>query len=280
VVALGIGQGGLILWLILGSPLHLPVPGSKELGWVQQHFDVRPEYTRWNPVGRVDVLPTIQVKEPMIVGGISRVYLASDAFQQAPLYDLKLVTLDGTSMTGMYRFDGTDQDLQRFRFLDHAIISAPYHLGLKHDTTLKIGVGGGLDILLARLYGAKQITAIELNADVVKLLEGPYREFSGNLAGHPSTRIIVARRCDSAASPILRRTLQLSPTTPIPRRRCWFRHLRFRRRQLSDCGHGRAPMGLSCCTIHWNVSTPLMQHTCTRPIRALLKQRISSTSFR
>jgi hypothetical protein len=191
-VALGVGQGGLIVWLILGSPLHLPVPGSKELGWAQQHFDARPEYTRWNPVGRVDVLPTIQVKEPMIVGGISRVYLASDAFQQAPLYDLKLVTLDGTSMTGMYRFDGTDQDLQRFRFLDHAIISAPYQLGLKHDTTLKIGVGGGLDILLARLYGAKQITAIELNADVVKLLEGPYREFSGNLAGHPSTRIIVA----------------------------------------------------------------------------------------
>ncbi|MGQ9549170.1 MAG: hypothetical protein ACUVWS_11125, partial [Roseiflexus sp.] len=145
--ALGIGQVGLILWLLFGSPFHLPVPGSKELGWAQQHFDVRPEYTRWNPVGRVDVLPTIQVKEPMIVGGISRVYLASDAFKQAPLHDLKPVTLDGTSMTGMYRFDGTDEDLQRFRFLDHAIISAPYQLGLKHNTTLKIGVGGGLDIL-------------------------------------------------------------------------------------------------------------------------------------
>lgn len=190
--ALGIGQIALLGWFLFGTPLHLPVPGSKELGWAQQHFDARPEYTRWNPVGRVDVLPTIQVKEPMIVGGISKVYLASDEFQRMPLYDLKLVTLDGTSMTGMYRFDGTDEDLQRFRFLDHAIISAPYQMGLKHDTALKIGVGGGLDILLARLYGVKQITAVELNADVVGLLEGPYREFSGNLAGHPSTRIVVA----------------------------------------------------------------------------------------
>lgn len=189
---LGIGQAALIGWLLIGASLHLPVPGSKELGWAQQQFNTYPEYTRWNPVGRVDVLPTIQVKEPMIVGGISKVYLASDAFQRAPLYDLKLVTLDGASMTGMYRFDGTDEDLKRFRFLDHAIISAPYHMGLKHDTALKIGIGGGLDILLARLYGAQQITAIELNADVVKLLEGPYREFSGNLAGHPSTRIVVA----------------------------------------------------------------------------------------
>lgn len=189
---LGAGQIALAGWLLFGAPLHLPVPGSKELGWAQQHFKARPEYTRWNPVGRVDVMPTIQVKEPMIVGGISKVYLASDEFQRAPLYDLKLVTLDGTSMTGMYRFNGTDEDLQRFRFLDHAIISAPYQMGLRHDTTLKIGAGGGLDILLARLYGAQRITAIELNADVVKLLEGPYREFSGNLAGHPSTRIIVA----------------------------------------------------------------------------------------
>lgn len=189
---LGVGQIALAGWLLFGAPLHLPVPGSKELGWAQQHFKARPEYTRWNPVGRVDVMPTIQVKEPMIVGGISKVYLASDEFRRAPLYDLKLVTLDGTSMTGMYRFDGTDEDLQRFRFLDHAIVSAPYQMGLEHDSTLKIGVGGGLDILLARLYGAKQITAIELNADVVKLLEGPYREFSGNLAGHPSTRIVVA----------------------------------------------------------------------------------------
>lgn len=190
--ALGIGQIALLGWFLFGTPLHLPVPGSKELGWAQQHFKTRPEYTRWNPVGRVDVMPTIQVKEPMIVGGISKVYLASDEFQRAPLYDLKLVTLDGTSMTGMYRFDGTDEDLQRFRFLDHAIISAPYQMGLKHDTALKIGVGGGLDILLARLYGVQRITAIELNADVVQLLEGPYREFSGNLVGHPSTRIVVA----------------------------------------------------------------------------------------
>ncbi len=191
-LALGVGQVALFGWILAGAPLHLPVPGSKELGWAQQHFNTLPEYTRWNPVGRVDVMPTIQVKEPMIVGGISKVYLASDDFQRASLYDLKLVTLDGTSMTGMYRFDGTEDDLQRFRFLDHAIISAPYQMGLQHDTTLKIGVGGGLDILLARLYGAHQITAIELNADVVHLLNGPYREFSGNLGGHPSTRIVVA----------------------------------------------------------------------------------------
>lgn len=194
-VAMGvIGAAQLVVLAVIVAfqPIRLPVPQSKELGWAQRQYQAFPEYTRWNPVGRVDVMPEIQIKEPMIVGGISSVYLESDEFKNLPPFDLKLVTLDGTSMTGMYRFDGTDQDLQRFNFLRHAIISAPYHLGVPHDATLKIGVGGGLDILLARLYGAKQITAIELNADVVKLLQEPYREYGGRLLDHPGTTITVA----------------------------------------------------------------------------------------
>jgi hypothetical protein len=193
-ITLGLAATQLLLLglIVFVRPIQLPVPASKELGWAQRQFGTTPEYTRWNPVGRVDVMPEIQVDEPMIVGGISATYRSGESFAQLPPFDLKLVTLDGTSMTGMYRFDGTDEDLKRFSFLEHAVISAPYHLGQQHESTLKIGVGGGLDILLARLYGTQRITAIELNADVVQLLEGPYRDYSGNLGGHPSTRIIVA----------------------------------------------------------------------------------------
>ncbi|MCS6889907.1 MAG: hypothetical protein NZQ09_17020, partial [Chloroflexus sp.] len=125
----------------------------------------RPEETRWNPVARVDVLPAIEVAEPMIVGGVSSRYLSQ--LDPGQRYQLHLVTLDGTSMTGIYRFDG---DLTRFDFLRHAVISAAYQLGLDKPSTLKIGVGGGLDILLAKLYGSEQIVAIELNADIVDLL--------------------------------------------------------------------------------------------------------------
>jgi len=177
-----------LLAILLLRPLTLPVPGSKELGWAMRAQNAQPEYTRWNPVGRVDVMPEIVVTEPMIVGAVSSAY----PLDGRPELPLRLVTIDGTSMTGMYQFDGSEEDLQRFRFLDHAVISAVYHLGIEDPNTLKIGVGGGLDILLARLYGANSITAIELNPSIVELLTGPYAEYTGRLAEHPGTRLIVA----------------------------------------------------------------------------------------
>lgn len=179
----------LFLAFIYTHPVTLPIPESKELGWALKNFGfTQPEYTRWNHVARVDVLPEITVKEPMIVGGISRQYIESGGLGGKE-YQLKLVTLDGTSMTGIYKFDGNISD---FEFLNHAIIGAPYQLQISNPNTLNIGIGGGIDILLARLNGAKSITAIELNSDVVQLLYGPYRDYSGNIVDDPTTKIVVA----------------------------------------------------------------------------------------
>lgn len=175
--------------VVFNNPITLPIPESKELGWALKNFGFKqPEYTRWNHVARVDVLPEIVVKEPMIVGGVSRHYIESKTLEEKE-YPLKLVTLDGTSMTGIYKFNGNIKD---FEFLNHAIIGAPYQLLISNPDTLNIGIGGGIDILLARLNGASSITAIELNSDVVHLLYGPYREYSGNLVDDPSTKVIVA----------------------------------------------------------------------------------------
>lgn len=187
--ALVAGQVALLGGLFI-SPMPLAVPESKELGWAMRATGNQPEYTRWNPVGRVDVMPQIVVKEPMIVGAVSSVYAPDGPGR--PELPLKLVTIDGTSMTGMYEFDGSAQDLERFRFLDNAIISAVYQLELENPSSLKIGVGGGLDILLGRLYGAGKITAIELNPAIVELLTGPYADYTGRLAEHPSTELVVA----------------------------------------------------------------------------------------
>lgn len=183
-----VGQLSLLAWMA-AEPLPLPVPESKELGWALKLLDVeRPEYTRWNPVARVDVMPEMVVQEPMIVGGVSSVWL-EEVRDNPPQFPLRLVTLDGTSMTGIYQFDG---DLARFEFLDHAIISAPYQIGIERPAVLKIGVGGGLDMLLAQLYGAERIKAIELNADVVELLRGRYADYGGRLAYYPNTELEVA----------------------------------------------------------------------------------------
>lgn len=174
---LAAGQAALLVASLV-QPIYLPVPESKPLHWALQLSGAeRPEYTRWNPVARVDVTPPVEVAEPMIVGGVSQTGLA----QQAPgtTYRLRFVTLDGTSMTGLFEHDG---DLERFNFLRHAIISAPYLLSEPAPSTLLIGVGGGIDILLAKLYGASRIVAIDLNSDIVDLVVNRYVDFTGNLA--------------------------------------------------------------------------------------------------
>jgi hypothetical protein len=179
----------LLTWIAVADPIRLPVPESKDLGWaLRAQGVVAPEFTAWNPVARVDVLPQIEVAEPMIVGGVSSTWREARPPGDDP-YSVRLVTLDGTSMTGIYEFDGR---LDRFAFLRHAVIAAVYELGLDRPSALTIGVGGGLDILLARVYGASRITAIELNADVARLLTDRYADESGRLAFDPTTEIVVA----------------------------------------------------------------------------------------
>lgn len=175
--AMIVAQAALLVFSLV-QPIYLPTPESKPLNWALAASGAsQPEYTRWNPVARVDVTPRVTIREPMIVGGVSRRYLGTALAGQT--FDLNFVTLDGTSMTGLYAFDG---DLARFDFLRHAIISAPYLLGPEAPRTLLVGVGGGIDILLARLYNASQIVAIDLNSDMVDLVVNRYADFTGRLA--------------------------------------------------------------------------------------------------
>lgn len=188
VTTLALAQFGLLVLTTI-QPIQLPVPASKALHWTLALTGARqPEYTRWNPVARVDVTPPVDLAEPMIVGGISARYMPSA--DMGP-YSLRFVTLDGTSMTGLYQFNGNG-DLARFDFLRHAIIAAPYQVGIERPSLLSIGVGGGVDMILAKLYDARQITAIDLNSDVVNLLSGPYAEYTGRLAEAPGSTITTA----------------------------------------------------------------------------------------
>lgn len=186
--AVSLGQVGLCIVLAFVAPVQLPAPPSKELGWAARTLNIRqPEYTVWNPVARVDVLPPTEFNATtdwIVFGGLS-----STSKETAQPHSIRLVTLDGTSATALHEFNG---DLARFRFLDQTVLSAAYQVGRERPTVLNIGVGGGLDILLARLYNAEHITAIELNSDVVALLKERYVDFSGRLVDDPRTTLIAA----------------------------------------------------------------------------------------
>lgn len=181
-----VAELALAIYLSFVNPVQLKIPESKELGSVMKAGEISgPEYVRWNPVARVDVLPEQNFEIPPIVGGISSTY----SFDAIPSYPLHIVTMDGTSATAIFKYN---DDISRFDFLNHALIAAPFLVSSPNPKTLNIGVGGGVDILLARLRGASDITAIDINSDIVNLLKGPYAQYFGNLDSDPSIHIETA----------------------------------------------------------------------------------------
>ena len=185
-----LGYLGFLFYINSSQQIQLPVPPSKELQMTMKAIGVdRPEYTRWNPVARVDVLPPVEFNDAyqwIVFGGLST---QSGENQKKNQHLIHFVTLDGTSITAMHEFDG---NLSNYNFLHQAIVNAPYLIAPQQPSVLLIGVGGGLDILLARTHESNHITAVELNSDVVELLKGPYADFSGNLSEDPRTDIVVA----------------------------------------------------------------------------------------
>ena len=83
---------------------------------------------------------------------------------------------DGDSMNVITRFP---DDISRLAYLDRLTTALAYHLNRIEDVLI-LGAGGGSDILQALYFKVPDITAVELNPQVVQLVrERP--EFSGNL---------------------------------------------------------------------------------------------------
>lgn len=67
-----------------------------------------------------------------------------------------------------------------FAYLDQITSALPYHLR-KLRQVLILGAGGGADVQQARYHQIPQITAVELNPQIVELMRSDYAEFSGHL---------------------------------------------------------------------------------------------------
>lgn len=103
--------------------------------------------------------------------------------------------VDGTAGSPMFRFSGRPDDLPRLVETDLADFPGrfPFQF-LKPDartSALVIGPGGGRDVLLALWGGLKNITAVEINADLVDMVRGHSRFNGGIYAGYPDVGVVV-----------------------------------------------------------------------------------------
>lgn len=114
-------------------------------------------YEAWNSFSRVTVTGRKEV--PVSMWGPSPT-MPSWKFEQC------YMTIDGDAGTPIYRFRG---DLKEMEFLKFDVTNLAYFLPNMKRAAI-IGVGGGRDILSARLFGIEEIMGIELNPIFIRLL--------------------------------------------------------------------------------------------------------------
>ena len=109
--------------------------------------------------------------------------------------DRQLIFIDSDAATVIYR-DGSDNE--KNAGLRDRIEGLAYQLGGR-GKVLIIGPGGGGDVMLARLYGARQVTAVEINPIIARDVMSRSRS-GATLAGSTSSRASAWSSTRGAAS--------------------------------------------------------------------------------
>jgi hypothetical protein len=87
--------------------------------------------------------------------------------------------------------EGAD-DPERHLWLARRVEALVHHLR-PGGQTLVVGAGGGVDVASARLLGAREVTAVEVNPAVARdvMLSEPFFTYSGRLFAQPGVRLVV-----------------------------------------------------------------------------------------
>jgi spermidine synthase len=158
----------LVLCAGLGATTHgafrpLFVKGEPETG------EQVPIFSEWNTFARVTVRDK-GVHPPAMWGPSASFRGENWAVAQRDL------SIDGVAGSTAYRFDG---DLAHVGFLKDDVINLAHYLP-GHQRAAVIGVGGGRDMLSARAFGVPDVTGVEINPILVRLLttEPGFADFS------------------------------------------------------------------------------------------------------
>ncbi|HYD18317.1 MAG TPA: hypothetical protein VEF76_07555 [Patescibacteria group bacterium] len=138
-------------------------------------------YEEWNPISRVTVSPP-PPDLPVYVAAASPVMPADTKTEY------QMLRVDGAAHTAILKFDGKSWD--QVKFLEYDLTNLVHFIpDLK--TVGIVGVGGGRDLLAALYFGARQVTAVDINDVQIKLLTTvpEFRDYS-NLSQQPGVRIV------------------------------------------------------------------------------------------
>jgi spermidine synthase len=158
--------GALALGAAAGGRLPDPVVDpAKHFGREQLARLGTPVFRGWSPVFRVDVVDLVWRS------------------------DVKALLHDGLWGSGLWSLARAPDGPAHF---DRTTRRLPFAVTAPGPRVLVIGAAGGYDVQAALHFGASRVVAVELNPVTVSLLEGPFAEFTGQLARDPRVELVNA----------------------------------------------------------------------------------------
>ncbi len=145
----------------------MPVAPNKALSGVLKNPYQKLLFTKWNAISRVDVFTTA---DRLLLWKVSRSY-------EGDVPRGKGLMIDADAFTPIVGDDGNNETK---KVLNYTITSLGYQFG-KRESALIIGPGGGLDVLTADYNKVKNISGVELNPLIVKIVGDDFKEFNNNL---------------------------------------------------------------------------------------------------
>jgi len=155
-----IGASGLTALGATTNFLPLYFPPSKDLFRGEHNI----AYSKWHVVGKIDI--TRPMEGYWSFGGA-----LSQRFTDPPP-KVRGIFQDGAAPTGIMLLN---EDAENTKILGYYLQGVAYTVQ-PATTSLIIGVGGGIDALIALHYGTERIVGVDLNPVIVRAVEERYRD--------------------------------------------------------------------------------------------------------
>jgi hypothetical protein len=143
-------------------------------------FEARPLYERWNSYSRVQVSGNPDALQAPYARTLSPVYPPDRLVRELR------VDIDVSASTSLLGYSG---DLAEVDFLKYDVTNIGHYLRPNGDT-LVVGTGGGRDVLAALVFGARSVTGVEINRQILDTVNRRFGDFSGHLDRNPRVRFI------------------------------------------------------------------------------------------
>jgi hypothetical protein len=110
---------------------------------------------------------------------------------KGPKFPMLLLMIDGIGGTSIVRFDGKPQTLKQYEYLDYDLTALGQNLVPVQGRQLIIGPGGGFDVLQSVRRGRSDITIVEINPLVARVVNEDLAPFSGSPYSLPGVRLYI-----------------------------------------------------------------------------------------